>query len=106
METPKVTAPVIEDRRKAVMPVSEDRRVAVADRRIAQRMRTLKGGKIVWPTGTPVKCIVRNLSQTGANIEVHSPVPHTFELVFDGDESRRSCSVVWRKETRIGVKFR
>jgi hypothetical protein len=36
---------------------------------------------------------------------VHSPVPHTFELVFDGDASRHSCTVVWRKNPRIGVKF-
>jgi hypothetical protein len=105
METPKRAAPFTDDRRVAVTPVTDDRRIARTDRRVAQRMRTLKGGQIVWPTGVPVKCIVRNLSQTGANLEVGSPVPHTFELVFDGDQSRRSCTVVWRKETKIGVKF-
>jgi len=68
-------------------------------------MRTLKGGEIVWPTGEPVTCIIRNLSQTGACLEVHSSVPDTFELVFDADHSRRSCCVVWRKDARIGVKF-
>ncbi len=108
MKPPTGTAPVIDDRRVAPRGTAltfEDRRVAVTDRRISPRMRTLKGGQIVWPTGTSVKCIIRNLSETGACLEVHSPVPHTFELVFDGDESRRSCRVVWRKETRIGVEF-
>jgi len=95
-------APAIDDR---VVPVTDDRRVSHGDRRIAPRLRALKGAQIVWPTAAPVKCVVRNLSQTGAALEVHDPVPGTFELVFDGDQSRRSCRVVWRRETRIGVQF-
>jgi hypothetical protein len=90
-------APVIDDRR--------DRSASRGDRRIASRLRTLKGAQIVWPTAAPVKCVVRNLSRTGAALEVHGPVPGAFELVFDGDQSRRLCHVVWRGETRIGVKF-
>jgi len=90
-------APVIDDRR--------DRSASRGDRRISSRLRTLKGAQIVWPTAAPVKCVVRNLSQTGASLEVHGPVPGAFELVFDGDQSRRLCHVVWRGETRIGVKF-
>src|ERR671914_248998 len=85
--------------------VTDDRRVARSDRRATPRLRTLKGAQIVWPTAAPVRCIVRNLSATGASLELHSPVPSSFELVFDGDQSRRSCSVVWRRETRIGVAF-
>ena len=64
----------------------------------------LKGAQISWPTGAPVKCIVRDLSHTGAKVEVSTPVPDTFDLVF-GDQSRRSCTVAWRKETQLGVKF-
>ena len=105
MKTSKGSAPCTDDRRVAVTPVTDDRRIARTDRRVAQRMRTLKGGQIVWPTGAPVKCIVCNLSQTGAKLQVGSPVPHMFELVFDGDQSRRSCTVMWRKETEIGVNF-
>ena len=80
-------APVIDDR---VAPVIDDRRVSGGgrgDRRIASRLRTLKGAQIVWPTAAPVKCVVRNLSQTGASLEVHGPVPGAFELVFDGDQN-------------------
>jgi len=96
----------IDDRRVTAEAVIKERRAAVSDRRRVTRMRTLKGAQIVWPTGAPVKCVVRNLSQTGAALELQSPVPNNFELVFDGDQSRRSCVVVWRRETRIGVKFR
>jgi hypothetical protein len=84
----------------------DDRRVAETDRRISPRMRTLKGAKIVWPTAAPVTCIVRNLSEIGARLEVHCPVPRTFELVFDGDQSRRACYMVWQKANQIGVKFK
>jgi len=73
----------------------------------------LKGAKIFWPTGTAVTwqsgnavtCVVRNLSETGAKLETNDPIPGTFELVFDLDNSRRSCSIVWRKGSMIGVKF-
>jgi hypothetical protein len=105
MKTQPGQTPENDDRREAVMPVVEEHRVTVSDRRESPRMRTLKGAQIVWPTAPPVKCTVRNLSTTGAALEVQSPVPGTFELVFDGDQSRRSCRVVWRRETRIGVQF-
>ena len=85
--------------------IIDDRRLARTDRRRAARMRTLKGAQIVWPRSVPVSCIVRNLSTWGACLEVQSLVPNGFELIFDGDESRRSCCVVWRSEYRIGVKF-
>jgi hypothetical protein len=83
----------------------DDRRTSVGDRRSSPRTKTLKGAQIFWPAGSAVKCIVRNLSETGAKIEVHSPVPAIFDLDFDSDRSRRSCRVVWRKEPMIGVRF-
>jgi hypothetical protein len=102
MKTPTGT----DDRRAVTTPIIEERRAVVGSgRRIAPRMTTLKGAQIVWAAGASVTCIVRNLSETGANIEVHSQVPPTFDLVFDTDQSRRSCCVVWRKATRVGVKF-
>src|SRR4051812_15613506 len=99
-------APIVDGRRVTATPVAKNRRVGVTDRRRINRMRTLKGAQIVWPTATPIKCVVRNLSETGAALEIQDPVPNNFELVFDGDQSRRRCVVVWRRETRIGVQFR
>ena len=83
----------------------DDRRKSVGDRRSSPRTKTLKGAQIFWPAGSAVKCIVRNLSETGARIEVHSPIPATFDLVFDSDQTRKSCHVVWRKEPMMGVRF-
>jgi PilZ domain len=81
--------------------------VASTARRDAPRTKTLKGAEIVPPVGVNITCIVRNISTSGAQLEVHSPIPYnSFDLVFDDDEwSRRLCAVVWRRETTIGVKF-
>jgi len=83
----------------------DDRRKSVSTRRSSPRTKRLKGANIVWPLGAPVSCIVRNLSETGAKIEVHTPVPDVFDLVFDVNKSRRSCRVMWRREIQIGVRF-
>ena len=98
MGTPRNAAPIDES-------AIDDRRKSVRDRRLSPRIRTLKGAKILRPTGSAIKCIVRDLSAAGAKIEVHSPVPETFDLVFDLDRSRRTCRVVWRKEPMMGVQF-
>jgi hypothetical protein len=57
--------------------------------------------------GGGISCTIRNLSQTGACLEVISPVgiPEHFVLMIEADQFSRSCKIMWRKETRIGVTF-
>jgi hypothetical protein len=98
METPTSAEPIGDS-------AIDDRRRSRGERRSSPRTKTLKGAQIIWRNGIPVQCVVRNLSEAGAKIVVHSPVPGTFDLVFDCDQSRRSCRVVWRKEIQMGVKF-
>ncbi|WP_334369133.1 MULTISPECIES: PilZ domain-containing protein [unclassified Bradyrhizobium] len=76
------------------------------EHRIAPRRRLLKAGKISFG-GAVIDCTVRNLSETGAALEVISPVgiPERFTLVIEADHIHVPCRVVWRKETRIGVHF-
>ncbi len=98
----------IDDRRKPGKGDGriDDRRKAVTDRRKSPRLKTLKGAQIILRNGAPLACIVRNISETGAKLEVYGPVlQNAFDLVFDLDHSRRSCCVVWRKEPLLGVKF-
>jgi hypothetical protein len=83
----------------------DDGRKANFDRRASARIETFKGAEITWPNGVPVRCMVRNLSQSGANLEVYEPVLDTFDLVFDLDKKRHSCLVMWRKAPFMGVKF-
>jgi hypothetical protein len=79
---------------------------AVDEHRTAPRRRLLKSGKISFGGGA-INCTVRNLSETGAALEVISPVniPDRFTLVIEVDHIQVPCRVVWRKETRIGVHF-
>jgi hypothetical protein len=74
--------------------------------RRAPRRRLLKAGSITFGGGA-IDCVVRNLSATGAALEVTSPVgiPDQFALIIAADKIQYRCVVVWRKERRIGVAF-
>jgi len=74
--------------------------------RSALRHRVLKPGTIEFGGGA-VNCLVRNLSATGAALEISSQVgvPETFVLRVPGDGLQLHCDVVWRKQYRIGVAF-
>jgi hypothetical protein len=70
------------------------------------RHRVLKAGTIDFGGGG-IDCTVRNLSSTGAALEVVSQtgVPEKFTLVVPGDGLHLPCHVVWRKAYKIGVRF-
>jgi PilZ domain len=78
------------------------------ERRRVQRHRTLKGGVINFNRAAGIECRVRNLSPSGACLEVASQVgiPAEFVLVIAHDKLRQQCQVVWRNATRLGVEFR
>jgi len=82
-----------------------DERRKTPDRRVSSRRRTLKSGWAFWANGDSSECVVCNLSQTGAQLELRGPVPNLFDLVIDGHVLRRPCVVIWRKAKRVGVKF-
>jgi hypothetical protein len=77
------------------------------EHRAAARHRVLKAGTIVFTGGGAISCVVRNLSETGAALEVTSPIgiPNTFKLAMELDHTTHHCRVVWRTERRIGVTF-
>ena len=78
------------------------------DNRRAPRRRILKGATIVFGAGAfSVKCLVKNLSDTGALLEMENTaeVPNDFRLVFDDRSKDRQCRVVWRATKRLGVRF-
>jgi hypothetical protein len=89
---PLLREPEVEDRRKN------------PDRRQAPRRRTLRAGRVQWGNGHWAECVVRNLSELGAQLETRGPIPKTFELLI-GNQMSYSCCVVWREGNRVGVKF-
>lgn len=76
------------------------------ERRNKARHRVLKAGTIEFGGGV-IDCTIRNLSDAGAALDVTSPVgiPTHFTLLVQADGTHLSCSVIWRKEKRIGVRF-
>ena len=70
------------------------------------RQRTFKSGSITLPIGI-VDCVVRNISDTGALLELNAPalVPNDFDLIIKPERTRRCCHVVHRDGLRLGVHF-
>jgi hypothetical protein len=80
---------------------------AAAESRHAPRLRTFKGGLITFGAAPTIDCLIRNMSETGAAIEVESQVgiPVEFTLVIKPEFVKRNCRVAWRSDSRIGVQF-
>ena len=77
------------------------------ERRRTIRRKTLKGATIVFNNATStLTCVVRNMSESGARLEVESSVgvPTAFTLELR-DGRAFECAVVWRGEKAIGVTF-
>jgi hypothetical protein len=71
------------------------------------RKRTLKAGTIVFKSGGGISAVVRNLSDSGALLDVESVIgiPDKFTLFIEANQFKRECDVVWRLPNRIGVRF-
>ena len=76
------------------------------NKRASPRNRILKAGTIEFG-GSAITCIVRNMADAGAMLDVATPVgiPDHFTLVLRADGDRMPCRVVWWKERQIGVVF-
>jgi hypothetical protein len=54
------------------------------------------------------RCVVHNMSSTGARITIDDPnmLPAKLRLAFTRDaRTGRPCEVVWRRGKSVGVKF-
>lgn len=64
----------------------------------------------------PVPCVIRNLSATGARLEIvqvdrkpftsEERIPDLFTLSFRLERTEVECELVWRRGDTIGVRFR
>ena len=80
--------------------------IGMVETRIAPRYRVIKPARIEYG-GAKIPCTVRDLSITGAALEVSDPIgiPSKFTLVVPEDELRLPCRVVRRTGFRIAVAF-
>ena len=77
------------------------------EKRQKPRHRTLKPATIAFARAGGIGCTMWNLSETGACLEVETPIgiPDDFALIVK-DEPLRDCHVTWRTARRIGVQFK
>jgi hypothetical protein len=56
---------------------------------------------------TSVSCVLRNLSEAGAALDVgpQRDIADRFTLIIFPSQKLYSCNVVWRNGRRIGVSF-
>jgi len=76
------------------------------EQRNRPRHRVMKPGKIGF-NGSGIECLVCNVSQSGAAIEIKGTIciPESFNLIIDSERINKNCRVVWRKYQRLGVTF-
>jgi hypothetical protein len=77
------------------------------EKRTAPRHRVFKRGTLAFGGGGAVDCMVRNISSSGARLDIAIPVglPPTFTLVIQTDQFMRRCRPVWSNDNRFGVAF-
>ena len=82
---------------------------APGDMRSQRRHLARHGCVLYTPDGERIAaCTLRNISQTGAQIELTDQVelPETLVLAFSfREEVRRTCELVWRFSVMAGMRF-
>lgn len=80
----------------------------MVETRAAPRHRVMKPAKIELG-GFKRDCIIRDLSITGAALEVMdqacASIPKYFNLIVPADNLKLPCAIVWRRGFRIGATF-
>ena len=72
------------------------------------RGRTYLAGKIISNYGqSSIDCIVRQMSDVGAVIEVESAlgIPLHFHLLIPGEGEPQPCKRAWQSEKQVGLVF-
>jgi hypothetical protein len=77
------------------------------DRRKVTRSRVLKGAKLIIGPASTIDCVVRNVTNSGARIQIANTtgLPESLSLTFDDGRTVRLCRIAWRTVTETGVEF-
>ena len=95
---------------------SADEMTADHTRRWARRKAVSNGGQILFDgITTPYACLVRDISSTGAKLEMTKNkfnadassafVPTYFTLIMPIDRTRVECQSMWRRGSFLGARF-
>jgi hypothetical protein len=80
--------------------------IDLKEARKATRQPVLDTGLIKFGDAS-MGCVLRNLSELGAALDIgpQKGIPDQFTLIVLATKKIHSCSVIWRKQGRIGVAF-
>jgi hypothetical protein len=79
----------------------------MSERRISPRIPTRRAARIDIKGMEPIECLVRDLSASGARLEVPDirQLANKFTLTIVGSWDRHECRVAWRKGNTVGVEY-
>ena len=81
---------------------------AESEQRRSRRRPVYMKGSISHATlSEDLDCIIREISQDGARLELpHTrDLPLAFLLRLDGETALRLCTTAWRSDSQVGVEF-
>jgi PilZ domain len=79
-----------------------------AEKRSAPRTRAFLKGKAIFNNRqSTLDCLVRDISATGARLEVSNAVllPDAFDLYVAQKDTTMRARITWRRDGEIGVEF-
>jgi len=77
------------------------------ERRRLVRTSVQRSARILLEDSSGLDCMVLDLTNTGAGIQVSNLMsfPEALDLTFDFGRSIRPCRLAWRTSDRVGVEF-
>jgi hypothetical protein len=80
---------------------------SVNEKRETRRQKVLKSAKIAFDSGGGIDCVVRNISDGGARLDVESPIglPASFTLLIEADQVTRRCRLVTSSAKQVRIAF-
>lgn len=77
------------------------------ERRKNRRAHVVKGAKFLLGNSSVRDCVVRDLTDAGARVEIPNTIdlPEVLKLTFNAGRSFRRCRLVWQKMGWTGVEF-
>jgi hypothetical protein len=78
-----------------------------ADRRRSRRWKVFKDAQLYLGNGRSVRCVVRDLSENGARLQVpgNIVIPEIFQLHIKADRVTMTARRVWSTLDQMGVRF-
>ena len=79
----------------------------MTEHRASQRRRTLKQGKIVLSDWQVLDCLIRDMSETGARLEIGgvTELPKAFRLLVASSNLLYPVDLAWQAGLGVGVRF-